>query len=76
VRELGGGTSSLNFGYRIMALRKNYEHVRFADHTHDLDGHKRMLQHARAAGHNSATSHMLAKTPPVMHTAMQKTTAR
>ena len=76
VRELGGGTSSLNFGYRIMALRKNYEHVRFADHTHDLDGHKRMLQHARAAGHNSATSHMPAKTPPVMHTAMQKTTAR
>jgi hypothetical protein len=35
VRELGGGTSSIAFDYRIMALRKNYENVRFADHTND-----------------------------------------
>lgn len=35
VRELGGGTSSVAFDYRIMALRKNYENVRFADHTND-----------------------------------------
>ncbi|MGA9964085.1 MAG: hypothetical protein WBQ10_02685 [Terriglobales bacterium] len=35
VRELGGGTANVSFGYRIMALRKNYENVRFADHTHD-----------------------------------------
>ena len=35
VHELGGGTASVSFGYRIMALRKNYENVRFADHTHD-----------------------------------------
>jgi hypothetical protein len=32
VRELGGGNASIPFDYRIMALRKNYEKVRFADH--------------------------------------------
>ena len=37
VRELGGGASSVRFDYRIMALRKNYESVRFADHTNDPD---------------------------------------
>lgn len=44
VHELGGGTGSLSFGYRITALRKNFENVRFADHTHDLDGQKLMQQ--------------------------------
>lgn len=48
VHELGGGTSSLSFGYRIMAVRKNYETVRFADHTHDLDGVKRMRERMKA----------------------------
>jgi hypothetical protein len=37
VRELGGGTSSVAFDYRIMAVRKNYETVRFADHTREKD---------------------------------------
>jgi hypothetical protein len=37
VRELGGGASAVDFDYRIMAVRKNYETVRFADHTRDLD---------------------------------------
>jgi hypothetical protein len=35
VRELGGGTSSVTFDYRITALRKNYENIRLADHTND-----------------------------------------
>jgi hypothetical protein len=35
VHELGKGTASISFGYRLMALRKNYEAVRFADHTKD-----------------------------------------
>jgi hypothetical protein len=48
VHEVGAGTASLSFGYRIMALRKNYENVRFADHTHDLDGHKRMTGRMKA----------------------------
>jgi hypothetical protein len=35
VRELGGGTSNISFDYRVTALRRNYENVRFADHTND-----------------------------------------
>jgi hypothetical protein len=37
VHELGGGASSVSFDYRITALRRKYENVRFADHTHDRD---------------------------------------
>ena len=37
VRELGGGTSSVDFDYRITAVRKNYENVRFADHTQEME---------------------------------------
>lgn len=33
VRELGGGTASLTFDYRIMAKRKGYENIRLADKT-------------------------------------------
>jgi len=36
VRELGGGNSNVKFDYRISALRKNYEKVRFADHTREF----------------------------------------
>ena len=32
VRELGNGNSSVKFDYRITALRKNYESVRFKEH--------------------------------------------
>jgi hypothetical protein len=48
VRELGGGTASLSFGYRIMALRRKYENVRFEDHTKDPDPRK-MLEQMRKA---------------------------
>lgn len=33
VHELGGGTSSVAFDYRIIAKRKNYENIRLADNT-------------------------------------------
>ncbi|HEV8048108.1 MAG TPA: hypothetical protein VGP35_10265 [Terriglobales bacterium] len=36
VRELGNGTSNVKFDYRITALRKNYEKVRFADHSREF----------------------------------------
>jgi hypothetical protein len=36
VRELGGGNSNVRFDYRITALRKNYEKVRFADHSREF----------------------------------------
>lgn len=40
VHELGGGSSSIDFDYRIVALRKDYENVRLADHTNDPDPSK------------------------------------
>jgi hypothetical protein len=56
VRELGGGTSSLRFDYRIMALRTKYEKVRFADHTQEFDRHKRMQERAQAASEGDPQS--------------------
>ena len=49
VHELGGGTASVRFYYRIMALRKNYENVRFADHTNDPDPKTMLLKRKQAA---------------------------
>jgi len=60
VHELGGGSASLSFGYRITALRRNYENVRFADHTHDLDSLKRVRERARM-NHAQPQSHDPAK---------------
>jgi|HubBroStandDraft_5_1064220.scaffolds.fasta_scaffold12863_2 hypothetical protein len=36
VHELGGGTANLSFGYRIAAIRRNYESVRFDDRTEQV----------------------------------------
>ena len=44
VRELGSGSSNIRFDYRITAIRKNYETVRFADHTKDRDAGKMLEQ--------------------------------
>jgi hypothetical protein len=41
VRELGGGNSSVKFDYRITALRKNYESIRFANHPEFPLGHSK-----------------------------------
>ncbi|MGO9084872.1 MAG: hypothetical protein ACLP6G_10290 [Terriglobales bacterium] len=57
VHELGGGTSNVRFYYRIMALRKKYENVRFADHTDDPDPMK-MLQGGHGAGATNQQSQM------------------
>jgi len=48
VRELGGGTSNVRFDYRITAIRRKYETVRFADHTNDPDPSKMMEQMRKA----------------------------
>lgn len=48
VRELGNGSSNIRFDYRITAIRRKYETVRFADHTKDLDPRK-MLEQMRKA---------------------------
>jgi hypothetical protein len=50
VRELDGGTSNVSFDYRITALRRKYENVRFADHTHDMDPMKAMHERMRSGG--------------------------
>jgi hypothetical protein len=54
VHELGGGNSSIRFDYRIMALRKNYEKVRFADHSKDPDPRKVREQMTRARATRTA----------------------
>jgi len=74
--ELGGGNASLSFGYRITALRKNYESIRFADHTHDLDGMKRMQERMREGRQNAAVSHMPTRRMAPTHPAMQKIVTR
>jgi hypothetical protein len=53
VHELGGGNANISFGYRIMALRRKYETVRFADHTNDPDP-KMMLERMRKAKASSS----------------------
>jgi len=47
VRELSGGTSNVTFDFRITALRKSYENVRFADRTSDPDRPLPMAQSQR-----------------------------
>jgi hypothetical protein len=42
VRELGGGTASISFDYRIVAERKGYENVRLADKTKLFDRQRLM----------------------------------
>ena len=48
VRELGGGASNIRFDYRITAIRRKYETVRFADHTNDPDPSKMLEQMHKA----------------------------
>jgi len=53
VRELHSGTSSVAFDYRIMALRKNYENVRFDDRTHLMEHARQMRERIHpASGHS------------------------
>jgi hypothetical protein len=47
VRELGGGTSSIAFDYRIMAKRKGYENVRLADKTKQFSNQEARIKRMR-----------------------------
>ena len=68
VRELGGGISSIEFSYRIVALRKNYESIRMEDHAHDLDAMKKtMAKKGSGTPFRFDTSKMKV---PEMHAAM------
>jgi hypothetical protein len=75
VHELGGGTSNVHFYYRIMALRKKYENVRFADHTNDPDPRK-MLRRSQAAGATNRQSHMPTKQLSAPRPSIQTTAVR
>lgn len=50
IRELGGGTSSVMFDYRIIALRKNYENIRLADRTKDSVVNRRVPKRITSPG--------------------------
>jgi hypothetical protein len=54
VHELGGGTSNVSFDYRITAIRRNYEAVRFADQTNKHPS--KMLEQMRMAKPASASA--------------------
>ena len=65
VRELGSGTSSVDFDYRIMAKRKNYENIRLADKTKLFDS-KRLRRAARPGTKpQQILDQHLPATPPV-----------
>lgn len=53
VKELGGGTSSVAFDYRIMAKRKGFEQIRLADRTQALS-----LEHRPVKPTSSASKRM------------------
>jgi hypothetical protein len=65
VRELGGGTSNVAFDYRIMAVRRNYEHVRFADHTRDYDSIEQIRREQMKAMAAKPAPHDLTNNPAV-----------
>ena len=50
VRELGGGTSSIAFDYRIMAKRKGFENIRMADKTKEFTTHRPTKRPAGSRG--------------------------
>jgi hypothetical protein len=63
VRELHTGTSNVSFDYRIIALRKNYENIRMADHTNDLDAIKTVAK-TGTPFHFDRSKMKLPKIPP------------
>jgi hypothetical protein len=71
VRELGGGNSSVRFDYRITALRRNYENVRFADHTNDPVTRK-IIERRSAIPSNASP---LEKRPPRLKTMSEMSAA-
>jgi len=60
VHELGGGTSSLDFDYRIMAKRKGYENIRLADKTEQFQIRDHLRR--RAKGLAPAPEHTAPRT--------------
>jgi hypothetical protein len=75
VHELGGGSASLSFGYRITALRLKYEDVRFADQTRHMNGMKQMGKRVGPVTLHSHTPNLNSQPRPASPRAMLKPTA-
>ena len=78
VHELGGGTAGVSFGYRIMALRRNFENIRMEDHTKDPDPVKMLKAIKKGASPAKADMSQLMshrKLAPVAHP-LEKRAAR
>jgi hypothetical protein len=67
VHELGGGAASLSFGYRITALRKNFESIRFSDQTKARDIQTRMIQGLHAGSAKPMSHTPIMKNISIMH---------
>jgi hypothetical protein len=75
VRELGGGTSSVAFDYRIMAKRVGYESVRLADVTERFNQQEARSKNMRRPARSSAgprSGSQIATPPPVHPVAEQQ----
>ena len=76
VHELGGGTSSVSFDYRIVALRRNFENIRMQDHTKNVAMVKSMqAKRADSTGRAKTDISKLLSQPkpiPAMHGVVQK----
>jgi len=74
VHELGGGTSSVAFEYRIMAKRVGYESVRLADVTERFNRQearsKNMRRPARSSADRRSSSRIT--TPPPVHPVVEQ----
>jgi hypothetical protein len=76
VRELGGGTSGIRFDYRIVALRKNYENVRFADHTNDPNPMKQMRHRGQPGKLETKPAMPPVKKSALVHPAMAQSAGK
>jgi hypothetical protein len=61
VRELGGGTSSIAFDYRIMAKRRGFEQIRLADKTELFSLKHRPIKPIGAAAKHMPTAEEIVK---------------
>jgi hypothetical protein len=78
VRELGNGTTSISFDYRIVAERKGYENIRLADKTKLFD-HQRLMNVVKKAGNqqhnNNPANNKSTASPAGKSTSIAKLTA-
>lgn len=80
LRCLNWAAASLSFGYRIMAVRKNYESIRFADRMHDLEkiraGHEPLKPMGTKSSHDPAKATQAAPARAALKPIPAATTSR